>query len=102
MTYASIVDRVCEEFGLQEMSSYQFKYLIFVCGLQSEVDADIRTRILARIEQDPNISLQLVSEECQRIVNLKNDTNVVERNSRHVEVNALWKSFNGNKDSCYQ
>lgn len=102
VTYASIVNRECERFRLQEMSSDQFKCLIFVCGLQSPVDADIRTRILTRIEQDPNISLQSVSEDCQRMVNLKHDTNLVERNSEHVGVNALRKSLNGNKDSNSQ
>ncbi|CAH8606257.1 unnamed protein product [Schistosoma rodhaini] len=102
VTYASIVNRECERFRLQEMSSDQFKCLIFVCGLQSPVDADIRARILARIEQDPNISLQSVSEECQRMINLKHDTKLVERNSEHVGVNALRKSFKGNKDSNSQ
>nr|CAJ00233.1 TPA: gag-pol polyprotein [Schistosoma mansoni] len=102
VTYASIVNRECERFRLQEMSSDQFKCLIFVCGLQSPVDADIRTRTLTRIEQDPNISLQSVSEDCQRMVNLKHDTNLVERNSEHVGVNALRKSLNGDKDSNSQ
>ncbi|RTG85806.1 uncharacterized protein DC041_0013076 [Schistosoma bovis] len=44
--------------------------------MNRELDADIKTRILARIEQDPNISLQSVSEE-------------LERNSEHVERSSL-------------
>ncbi|RTG86634.1 uncharacterized protein DC041_0005630 [Schistosoma bovis] len=94
MTYASIVNRECERFLLQEMSADQFKCIIFVCELQSAVDAVIRTWILARIEQNHNISLQSISEECQRLVNLKHYTNLVGRNGEHAEVNVLRKSFN--------
>ena len=36
------------------------------------------------------------------MVNLKHDTNLIERNSEHVGINALRKSFNGNKDSNSQ
>ncbi|KAH9593715.1 hypothetical protein MS3_00000844 [Schistosoma haematobium] len=59
--HASVVSREREQFRLR-MSSDQFKYLIFVCTLQSAVDTDIRTWSLARIKQYTNISLRTVSE----------------------------------------
>lgn len=66
--------------------------------LKSAVDIDIGTQSLAKIKQYTNISQQLVSEKCQRMVNLKRYTNLV----GHVEVSALRKYFSENKDSYSQ
>ncbi|CAH8672200.1 unnamed protein product [Schistosoma rodhaini] len=71
------------------MTEDQFKCLVFVCSLQSSEDADIRTRILSKIEQCPNITLQEVTTECQRLVNLKHDTSMVENNGRLPYVQAV-------------
>ncbi|VDO91982.1 unnamed protein product [Schistosoma margrebowiei] len=67
--HAGLVNRECERFKLSAMTEDQFKYLVFVCSLQSPEDADIRTRILSKIEQCPKITLQEVTTECQRLVN---------------------------------
>ncbi|MBM6549379.1 hypothetical protein, partial [Streptococcus dysgalactiae] len=53
ITYAGIANRECERFKLGSITSDQFKCLIFVCGLRSCLHADIRTRILSKIEQNP-------------------------------------------------
>ena len=39
---------------------------------------DIRSKLLSKMEQDPNITLQKVMEEAQRIVNLKHDNTKIE------------------------
>ena len=57
VTYAGIVNRECENSKLRQMTDDQFKCLIFICGLQSAQDADIRTRLLNRMEQDPELTL---------------------------------------------
>lgn len=75
--YVSLVDSQCEWLQLSEMTADQFKCLVFVCGVMSSVDADIRTRILFRIETDLHISLQSVSGEYQRIASLKHDIQLV-------------------------
>ena len=49
-TYPGIVNRECERFKITLITDAQFKCLIFVCGLRSADDADIRTRILSKIE----------------------------------------------------
>ncbi|CAH8481356.1 unnamed protein product [Schistosoma rodhaini] len=87
--HASIINRECERFKLSAMTEDQFKCLVFVCSLQSSEDADIRTRILSKIEQCPNITLQEVTTECQRLVNLKHDTSMVENNGRLPYVQAV-------------
>ena len=94
VTYAGLVNRECERFKLKELTENQFKGLIFVCGLQSSKDSDIRTRILAKIESDPGIFLQLLTEECQRLINLKHDTQLIEKHGDHSSVDVIQrKSF---------
>ena len=41
-------------------------------------DGEIRTRILSNIEKNPQISLQMVAEEYERIKNLRYDTTRIE------------------------
>lgn len=74
VTLAGVVNRECERFKLGTMTADQFKSLIFVCSLQSHADADIRTRILHSLEQEPQLTLQDITTGCQRLINLKHDT----------------------------
>ncbi|VDQ15265.1 unnamed protein product, partial [Trichobilharzia regenti] len=64
-TQLGIFNRTCERFKLKSLSEDQFKVLIFICGLQSPKFADIRTRPLNRLEQDPRMTLKDVGEEYQ-------------------------------------
>ncbi|VDP10974.1 unnamed protein product [Heligmosomoides polygyrus] len=49
--------------------------LIFVYGLQSSDDAFIRLKLLEKIEADPNCTVQTLTEECKRLLNLRHDQN---------------------------
>ena len=60
------------------MTKNQFKCLIFVAGLHSPSDADVRTRLSGRIDQNPDVKLQELTNECQRLMNLKADTSLIE------------------------
>ena len=54
-------------------------------GLTSNIDEDIWSQILAKLEQDPDIMLQKVTEECWRTVNLKHDnTRIKEKDTSKV------------------
>nr|CAX83705.1 Gag-Pol polyprotein [Schistosoma japonicum] len=95
LTYAGKVNRECERFKLNEITADQFKCLIFICGLKNPEDVDVRTRILARIEQEPSITLQMVTTECQRLLNLKHDTAMVQQKEKFSDfgsINALKSS----------
>ncbi|CAI2724010.1 unnamed protein product [Schistosoma spindalis] len=95
LTYAGKVNRECELFKINEITADQFKCLIFICGLKNAEDADVRTRMLARIEQEPNMTLQMVTTECQRLVNLKHDTAMVQQKAKPSDfgsINALRSS----------
>ncbi|CAH8598040.1 unnamed protein product [Schistosoma haematobium] len=102
LTYAGKVNRECERFKINEITADQFKCLIFICGLKNEEDADVRTRMLARIEQEPNMTLQMVTTECQRLLNLKHDTVMVQQKvkpSGSDSINAL-RSIKSSKQNC--
>ncbi|XP_065092789.1 uncharacterized protein K02A2.6-like [Ochlerotatus camptorhynchus] len=52
VTYASAVNKSCEDFNVNTITADQFKCLIFVAGLHSEKNKDIRTRLLAKMESE--------------------------------------------------
>ncbi|CAH8651986.1 unnamed protein product, partial [Schistosoma intercalatum] len=89
--HAGTVNRECERFRLSSMSEDQLKCLVSICSLRSPEDADIRTRILSKLEHCPNMTLQEVTTECQRLVNLKHDTSMVENGNCFRNVNAVQK-----------
>ena len=49
VTHAGRVNQECQRF-VQELSSDQFKCLIFVCGLKSPRNAEYRLKLLNKIE----------------------------------------------------
>uniref|UniRef100_A0A0N4XNJ7 Peptidase A2 domain-containing protein n=1 Tax=Nippostrongylus brasiliensis TaxID=27835 RepID=A0A0N4XNJ7_NIPBR len=85
-TYAGRVNRECAKFKLCECNDNQFKCLIFVCGLQSSDDAFIRLKLLDRIEADPNCTVQTLTEEAKRLLNLRHDTQMIEDGKSSVQI----------------
>lgn len=81
VTFAGIVNRHCEEFDLANLTIDQFKALIFICGMQSSREAEVRTRLLSKLESEAGreINLEVLITECQRLSNLKHDTALVEK-----------------------
>ena len=78
VTYAGKVNALCELFKLKDLSVDMFKCYIFVQGLTALRDKDLRSRILSIMEQDPEMNLQKVTEECQKLINVKKDTTRIE------------------------
>ncbi|XP_055591080.1 uncharacterized protein K02A2.6-like [Uranotaenia lowii] len=90
VTYAGAVNRQCEEFELQRLTANQFKSLVFICGLKSAKDADIRTRLLSKLESDAaEINIDGLVTECQRLTNLKHDVAMVEKKHSSSMVQAV-------------
>uniref|UniRef100_A0A182I5E1 Uncharacterized protein n=1 Tax=Anopheles arabiensis TaxID=7173 RepID=A0A182I5E1_ANOAR len=58
LTYACRVNKSCVEFELSKLDEEQLKCLLFVCGLREERDVEVRTRLLAKIEDREQITLQ--------------------------------------------
>ncbi|XP_055542744.1 uncharacterized protein K02A2.6-like [Wyeomyia smithii] len=86
-SYAASVNKHCEAFQLTKLTDDQFKALRFVCGLQSPRDADIRTRLIGKLEAEEHappadgtkLTLENLVEECHRFNSLKQDTKLVEK-----------------------
>ena len=84
-TFASIVNRHCDDFELSSLTADSFKVLVFIQGLVSSKDAELRRRALNRLEMEPNITLQQLAEECQRIISEKRDSrNIEEAGVAHI------------------
>ncbi|KFD52634.1 hypothetical protein M513_06481 [Trichuris suis] len=77
ITYAGMVNRECDQFQLNALTEDQFKCLVFVSGLQSAIDSEIRLRLLNKMEADPNVTIQALIEECRRITSLNQDATLV-------------------------
>ncbi|XP_055632818.1 uncharacterized protein K02A2.6-like [Toxorhynchites rutilus septentrionalis] len=82
VTFACRVNKMCVEFELAKLTEEHFKCLMFVCGLKSECDAEVRTRLLTKIEDNNDVTLEALMEECQRLINLKSDTAMIESPGR--------------------
>ena len=80
VSYSSTDSSTINANGVKFSPSHeQFKCLIFACGLKSASDRDVCTNILSKIEQNPDNTLQQVTEECRRLVNLKHNSDMVQR-----------------------
>ena len=74
LTFASIVNKHCDDFRLVELSADDFKCLIFAQGLVSAKNSEIRRRVLSKLESEPGLTLQKLAENCERVVSVKNDS----------------------------
>lgn len=77
-TFASIVNKTCDDFRLSELSADNFKCIIFVLGLVSKKDNEMRRRILAKLESEQNMTLQKLADYCQQCVSIKQDSMNIE------------------------
>ena len=73
-TFESEVNKHCDDFRLAELSADIFKCLIFVQEQLSKKAAKIRWRILNKLENEPNNTLQQKAEDCQRYVSMNQDS----------------------------
>ena len=85
LTYASIVNRHCDNFRLAEITVEEFKCLIFAQGLVSSTSAEIRRRVLSKLESEQNLTLQKLAEECQRAVSLKKESQKIEAGIAYIK-----------------
>lgn len=79
VTFASIVNKYCDDFKLSELSADNFKCLIYVQGLVSTKDAEMSRRILTKLENEQDLTLQKLAKDCQRCVSVKKDSKDIEQ-----------------------
>uniref|UniRef100_A0A1Q3EU21 RNA-directed DNA polymerase n=1 Tax=Culex tarsalis TaxID=7177 RepID=A0A1Q3EU21_CULTA len=97
VSYACRVNKLCVEFDLGKLTHDEFKCLVYVCGLKSGSDAEIRTRLLSKIEENADVTLQQLSDECQRLLNLQHDNAMIETSTSNV--NKIQQRFDRNKNN---
>lgn len=93
VAYACRINKNCVEFELGKMSEEEFKCLMFVCGLKDEADGEIRTRLLTRIEEKTDVTLEQLSSECQRLLTLRHDTAMIEKPGSSVHAIRKQQQF---------
>ena len=81
LTYATYVNKNCDDFKLSDLTADNFKCLIFAQGLTSTKSAEIRRRVLTKLESEPVLTLQKLAEDCQRFINLKKDSKQIEESA---------------------
>lgn len=101
LQYRSLVNRRCEDFNLSKLTLDEFKCLIYVFGLNSPTDIDIRTRLLRKLDSETNINLDKLYAESQRIIELKKDIQLGYQQSTSCSVteSSINKISKSNSDS---
>lgn len=79
VTYGAKVNKVCEDFKISSLAVDEFKSLIFVIGLKDQKEADIRSRLLQKIETSESTTVASLVDECQNIISLRKDANLIGR-----------------------
>ncbi|KIH63331.1 lectin C-type domain protein [Ancylostoma duodenale] len=72
--YTGLVNRRHEEAEFNDVTPEKMKCLVWICGLTSPEDADIRTHAPRRMENNPQITLKELSAEIQQFTNNKYKT----------------------------
>ena len=75
------------------MSADNFKCLIFAQGIVSAKDAEIRRRVLSKLENEPDLTLQKLAEDCQRIVSVRKDSKNIEESAYVRKVKHSSQSY---------
>ena len=76
--FASVVNKDCHDFKLGELSADNFKCLVFAQGLASAKDAETRRSVLSKLNNELDLTLQKLAEDCQRIVSVRKDSKNIE------------------------
>ena len=88
--FASVINKNCNDFKLGELSADNFKCLIFAQGLVSAKDAEIRHRVLSKLKNEPDVTLQNLVEDCQRIGSVRKDSkNIKESGVAYVRKSSI-------------
>ena len=73
LTFAASVNKLCNDFKRAELTADNFKCLIFAQGLVSAEDAEVRRRVLTKLENEKGLTLQKFAEECPKVISVKCD-----------------------------
>ena len=78
MTFAATVNKHCNDSKLADLTADDFKCLIFAHGLVSAENAEIRRRVLTKLENEQGLTLKKLAEDCQSVISVKSDSKTIE------------------------
>ncbi|KIH69599.1 hypothetical protein ANCDUO_00043, partial [Ancylostoma duodenale] len=89
LTYTGRVNKFCERAKIHELDSDGIKCLLWVFGLKSQREAEIRQRLIAVLDREykegRKVFLQELYRECENFLNLKKDSETIAGNVKTVE-----------------
>ena len=71
LTFATTVNKHCNDFKLADLTADDFKCLIFAQSMVSAEDAEIRRRVLTKLENEQGLTLKKLAEDCRRVISVK-------------------------------
>ena len=71
-------NKLCNNFKLAELTADDLKCLIYAHNLVLAEDAEVRRRVLTKLENEQEMTLQKFEEDCQREISVKYDSKSIE------------------------
>ncbi|KAK5981542.1 Zinc knuckle [Trichostrongylus colubriformis] len=93
LTYT--VNKFCEKAKIHELDSDGIKCLLWIFGLKSQQEAEIRQRLIAILDQEHragrSVALHELHQECENFLSLRRDSEIVAGNTKTVEATTVEK-----------
>ncbi|VDL68524.1 unnamed protein product, partial [Nippostrongylus brasiliensis] len=84
LTYMGRVNEMCEKARIYELDSDGIKCLLWIIGLKSQKEAEVRQRLIAVLDREcqegRKVSLQQLHKECEKFLSLKRDSDTIAGN----------------------
>ncbi|KAK5977729.1 Retroviral aspartyl protease [Trichostrongylus colubriformis] len=95
LTYTGRVNEFCEKAKIHELDSDGIKCLLWIFGLKSQQEAEIRQRLIAILDREHkagrSVSLHELHQECENFLSLRRDSEIVAGNTKTVEATTVEK-----------
>ena len=89
------MNKLCNDVKLAELTANDFKGLVFAQGLVSSEDAEVRRRVLTKIENEQGLTLQKLAEDCQRVISVESESKTIEQ-SGVVQIRKIRRKSTAN------
>lgn len=106
--YQALVNKAVEKFKFNDMTTDQFKCLVFIRGLTSKSDVDTRVRLLSKLDTNPDTMLDMLVTEYKRLVNYKKDSTTIQSRTEgelsqinRVSTNKSKEKKSSTSSSCW-
>nr|CDJ84927.1 Unknown [Haemonchus contortus] len=102
LTYTGRVNEFCEKAKIHELDSDGIKCLLWIFGLKSQQEAEIRQRLIAILDREHkagrSVSLHELHKECENFLSLRRDSEIVAGYTKTVEAAIVEKR---NEIECF-